>query len=85
MYTGIEMNNYKTAYKQATEKYTTEQLEVINDKIKQLSKEHYRYGAKMPLVIGKARGIQNVLSIEHDVHVSIFYIWAILTGYQFEQ
>lgn len=85
MCTVIAVNNYKRAYEQATEIYTTEQLEVINNKIKQLSKEHYRYGAKMPLVIGKARGIQNVLSIEYNVHVSIFYIWAILTGYRFEQ
>ena len=81
MTTTIEVLNFKHAIEEARSKYTPDKLTEIDSIIRDLAKNHYLYGAKMPLVIGKARGIQGVLNVHYGVNVSIFYIWHILTNF----
>lgn len=60
-------------------KYNRAELCSIDCRIRKLAKEHYRYGASMPLVIGKARGISEVLRMCYDIDVSVGYVWDVLS------
>lgn len=59
-------------------KYSAKELAAINCKIRDLAKNHYRYGSSMPLVFGKARGISNVLETHYNIKVSIQHVWDIV-------
>lgn len=60
-------------------KYTPAELCKIDCNIRRLAKEHYLYGASMPLVFGKARGIADVLRSHCFVDASIGYVWDVLS------
>lgn len=60
-------------------KYSPAELCSIDCRIRKLAKEHCRYGASMPLVIGKARGISEVLRMCYDIDVSFGYVWDVLS------
>lgn len=65
-------------------KYTPNQLVLIDSRIRTLAVEHYKYGASMPLVIGKARGIQSILKTFYNVDVSFYYVWDVLKSFMEE-
>lgn len=60
-------------------KYTPSEVCRIDCTIRRLAKEHYCYGASMPLVFGKARGIADVLRSHYFVDVPIGYVWDVLS------
>lgn len=59
--------------------YTPAETCRINCIIRRLAKEHYRYGANMPLVFGKARGIAAILRSHYSIDVTIQYVWDVLS------
>lgn len=60
-------------------KYNPAELCKVDCLIRKLAKEHCRYGASMPLVIGKARGISEVLRMCYDIDASVGYVWDVLS------
>ena len=74
----------KNAILKAQEKYTPDQIVMINSTIRRLAKEHYKYG-QMPLCIGKAKGIQNILGIFYNADVSLHYVWNVIEDFHHEQ
>lgn len=60
-------------------KYSPAELCRIDCFIRKLAKEHYHYGANMPLVIGKARGISEVLRAHYNVDAPVYYVWDVLS------
>lgn len=71
------MTQFENATVKMLERYTPSQLAIIDSKIRQLSKEHYKYG-NMPLVYGKARGIQEILRVFHGIETTLYYVWGII-------
>ncbi len=65
-------------------KYSPSQLVHIDSIIRMLAKDHYKYGKHMPLVYGKARGIQSILNIFYNTDVSVYYVWSVLEDFQNE-
>lgn len=61
--------------------YTPTQLVIIDSRIRTIAENHYKYGKNMPLCMGKARGIRNILKYFYNVDVSFEYVWDILEEY----
>ena len=62
-------------------KYTSTQMVQIDSRIRKLAEEHYKYGAHMPLCIGKIRGIQAILKAFYNVDVRFEYVWKVVENY----
>lgn len=71
------MTRFENATLKMLEKYTPSQLAIIDCKIRQLSTEHYKYG-NMPLVYGKAYGIQEILRVFYGIKTTIYYVWGVI-------
>lgn len=78
------MDKFERAIRNAQSKYSPNELVMIDSRIRKLAKEHYKYGKKMPLCIGKAHGIQMVLYYIYDIDVSETYVWSIIEEMQKE-
>ena len=58
-------------------KYSSDTLMKIDYMIKGIARTHYKC-KNMPLVVGKARTVQNVLRLYYNYEVPIKYVWDVL-------
>lgn len=63
--------------------YNPSDLVKINCLIRKHACDHYMYGY-MPLCIGKAQGIRDILEIFYHATVTLEYVWLVLEDFQNE-
>ena len=65
-------------------KYSPSELVSIDCLIRELACTHYKYGKNMPLCIGKARGIHNIMEIFYNTEATFEYVWIIFEDFNNE-
>lgn len=80
----MDTKTRENAILQMQKKYSPSKLVSIDCTIRKLACTHYMYGKNMPLCIGKARGIRNILEIFYNAEVTFKYVWVVLEDFNNE-
>lgn len=80
----MDTKTRENAILQMQKKYNPSKLVSIDCTIRELACTHYKWGKNMPLCVGKARGISEILRIFYNTEAPFNYVWIVLEDFNNE-